>query len=726
MTFFNPLMLFGLAAAAIPILIHLLNRRRLRTVEFSSLAFLKELQRTSVRRVKLRQWLLLLLRTLTVLFLVLAFARPALVGPVAGFGGRSATSTMLLFDDSPSMTARNGNGVLFDQAKTAAKRIVASTRDGDEILVLRMSDARTSVEPIAMRSKESAASEIDRLKPSPVRTPFGSALPRALSLLSKTAQPNHELVFLSDCQANQWIADSVSVRQQSTVRLFVVRTGEESLPNSAIISAKPASTLLTPSTPIELSARVASFNDNRSKAITASVFLNDLRVGQQAVDLPSNGVSSANIRFVSRKSGLLGGSVEIDDGAVDVDNKRFFTLSIPEKITVALVGGSADDIKYLKTGLTLAGDSTLAGLFSVRTFTEAEFGGLDFSSVDVVALANIHSITPATGGRLIRFLKSGGGMLLMPGSSTIIGDVNTNLLVPLGIPPLVPVTAPNPTTPSLNAGLGIGMLDREHPIFSGIFETRSLRGGASIESPRVRQWFQLPISRLGRTVITLSNGSPLLVDYPAGSGHLLAYSVDAGTSWSDLPVTGLFVPLIMRSVLYLSNRQIDQREFVTGGELTVQLRLPAGTGSDVFSWVSPSGREERTIPDIRPQTGLASFRTTATDEPGVYILQKTSSQNPHAPLTLYAAAVNTDTAEANLRQAPSDSIRAFANRLGIASDLVSILDAGEGIGTTVEQSRFGIELWRPLLIAALVAALAEMLVSRLESRKSPPTERRTE
>ena len=78
MTFLNPFVLLGLAAAAIPILIHLLNKRKLRTIDFSTLSFLKELQRNTMRKIAIRQWLLLLLRTFMILFLVLAFSRPAL------------------------------------------------------------------------------------------------------------------------------------------------------------------------------------------------------------------------------------------------------------------------------------------------------------------------------------------------------------------------------------------------------------------------------------------------------------------------------------------------------------------------------------------------------------------------------------------------------------------------------------------------------------------------
>jgi hypothetical protein len=75
MTFLNPLLLFGLAAAAIPVLLHLLNLRKLRTVEFSSVRFLKDLQKSSIRRIRIRQILLLIVRTLLIIAIVAAFSR---------------------------------------------------------------------------------------------------------------------------------------------------------------------------------------------------------------------------------------------------------------------------------------------------------------------------------------------------------------------------------------------------------------------------------------------------------------------------------------------------------------------------------------------------------------------------------------------------------------------------------------------------------------------------
>ncbi|MBR9976556.1 MAG: BatA domain-containing protein, partial [Bacteroidetes bacterium] len=100
MTFLNPLYLIALVAAAIPIILHLLNLRKTRVIEFSTLTFLKELQRSKIRKLKIRQWLLLALRTLIIVFLVLAFTRPALRSGFGFLPGTTAKSSVVIVLDN--------------------------------------------------------------------------------------------------------------------------------------------------------------------------------------------------------------------------------------------------------------------------------------------------------------------------------------------------------------------------------------------------------------------------------------------------------------------------------------------------------------------------------------------------------------------------------------------------------------------------------------------------
>src|SRR5712664_2922794 len=149
MVFLNPLVLLGLAAAAIPVILHLLNLRKLRTIEFSTLTFLKELQQTKIRRLKLRQLLLLIIRTLLVMLIVLAFARPALRGSfLGGLGSQAHSTIVLIFDDSFSMMTADEHGELFKQAKEAAGRFVDLLKTGDEAFLIKLSDIpKATIEP---------------------------------------------------------------------------------------------------------------------------------------------------------------------------------------------------------------------------------------------------------------------------------------------------------------------------------------------------------------------------------------------------------------------------------------------------------------------------------------------------------------------------------------------------------------------------------------------------
>src|SRR5688572_11352763 len=132
MTFLNPFVLIGLVAASFPVLFHLFAQRRARRVEFSTLQFLKQLEKNSMRKIKLRQILLLILRTLLIIFLVGAFARPAMQGYLGGFPGTSsANSTMVfLIDNSASMGERTSGGSYFKQSTDAAIKLLDIYKDG--------------------------------------------------------------------------------------------------------------------------------------------------------------------------------------------------------------------------------------------------------------------------------------------------------------------------------------------------------------------------------------------------------------------------------------------------------------------------------------------------------------------------------------------------------------------------------------------------------------------
>ncbi|MBI3865913.1 MAG: BatA domain-containing protein, partial [Planctomycetia bacterium] len=135
MNFLNSAFLAGLAAAVVPLLIHLLNRRKVRTVDFSSVMFLRDLRKTRMRRLQLRRWLLMAIRTLMIALVVLAFARPAIKSSgLAALGSRARTSAVIALDRSASMALETQNGTAYERAQRRLGEIIAMFGEGDQAM----------------------------------------------------------------------------------------------------------------------------------------------------------------------------------------------------------------------------------------------------------------------------------------------------------------------------------------------------------------------------------------------------------------------------------------------------------------------------------------------------------------------------------------------------------------------------------------------------------------
>jgi hypothetical protein len=206
MTFLNPGILFGLFAISIPILIHLLNLRKIRKVDFSTLMFLKEIQKSKMRRIKLKQLLLLLLRVLAIIFLVLSFSKPVYEG-VAGNGGKANTTAVIIMDDSYSMSARDDKGMYLEQAKDAVKKILDSYDESDNVYFVPASeiDQKSSEEKkIIFDDFRELKDSLQKVKTSAKSADIVQIMNYASGIFENSADQNKELYIVSDFQKNNF------------------------------------------------------------------------------------------------------------------------------------------------------------------------------------------------------------------------------------------------------------------------------------------------------------------------------------------------------------------------------------------------------------------------------------------------------------------------------------------------------------------------------------------
>lgn len=718
MTFLNPLLLVGLAAAAIPIIIHLLNLRKLKTIEFSSLHFLKELQRTKMRRVKIRQWLLLALRTLLIIGLVMAFARPALKGSLAGTIGTHATSTILiLLDDSPSMAVRNERGVLFTQAKDVVTQIAGMLREGDEAYLVRLSEIGNTETFQVAHDAGAITTALADIAPSQVTASYDDALRVAGRILEDSRNFNRELHIITDGQATQFVS-TVSTSDTTKlfderVKVFLTDVAGRPRENLAITAVDVQSRILTQNKPASLLITVRNFGQTPVRNAMMSVYLDGARVVQHSLDIVAGGTASTATAVIPRRRGILHGYVQIEDDAMDIDNKRSFVLNVPGNVQVLFAGPTARDIQLPLLALTLGGDSAATGSFKPQTITESQLSSIDITKYDVLVSCGIRQFTPTVAERIAAFVRAGRGLVLFPGSESDVSNYNQVLLSLLHIPPVLPA-GPLPDITVQEGYLSFGKIDLAHPLFGGLFDQPA--GGKpttpSIESPRVYTAITPDAGERGHSIITLSNGAGFLTEYPVDAGRVMIFSVEAGLQWSDFPVKGLFVPLMHRSVLYLASQNQTAATQLAGEEISLNLRLRGRSDRDAFALYSPSGIEERIVPQFLTASGTAQFTGARTTEVGVYELRRTTLQGSGGNELLDAIAVNVNPSESDLRPVTDDELAAFWASHGLQAEQIQRLDGAGKIEAAILGSRYGVELWKYFIALALLCALAEMAIGR--------------
>ena len=200
--FLNPLWLWALPAAALPLILHLVARRQPPTVAFPAVRYLQQVTRDHQRRLKLQHWLLLLVRTLMVLALILAAAGPTVARD--GLASHAPAALALILDNSPSSGAVSGGTPVLDRLRSAARAVLDRATTEDAVWLIT-SDGLARRAPV-----ERLRAAVDSLKPSEIRLDLGVALAQAGDLLSNADRPA-EVIVLSDLQRSALSAVSVPV-----------------------------------------------------------------------------------------------------------------------------------------------------------------------------------------------------------------------------------------------------------------------------------------------------------------------------------------------------------------------------------------------------------------------------------------------------------------------------------------------------------------------------------
>ncbi|HEX9895748.1 MAG TPA: BatA domain-containing protein [Gemmatimonadales bacterium] len=523
LAFLVPAFLAGMAALAIPVLVHLRHRERKEPVRFPSLMFLRRIPFREVRRQQIQHWPLFLLRVLVVTLLVLAFARPFLRGgdtPLVAPGAQGREVAILL-DRSASM----GYGSRWARAQAAARQTLEGLgRDDRAALVLFDEQAAVVARPGSDRALVRAA--IDGATPGSATTRYGPALRAAAELLGGTHLPRREAVVVSDFQRTGWRGEDLDPLPEGTVLRRVDVAGGPA-PNLAVIGAEVTPTGTGGRAGIAVRTRVAATGLSRPLSTQASLLINGRVVQARDLSVPGDGVVAVVFDPVEVPPGNARGEVRLQPAdSLLLDDTYRFVATGERPLRVLLIQNEAST-PFLTRALEISRAPR------VELTTRSLLRVPDLATTDAVFLDNVPFPVGDAGRRLGGFVREGGGLIISLGGNA---GGWPQALIPARI---------GATVDRVPAGARLGALRREHPLFEPFRGPRSGDFGAT----RVWRFRQLDADSLD-VLARYDDGSAALAESRLGRGRILLWSSALDNVWSDLPLQPVFLPLVHQLALY--------------------------------------------------------------------------------------------------------------------------------------------------------------------------------
>ena len=694
MTFLNPFVLFGLAAAAIPILLHLLNLRKLKTIDFSTLRFLKELQKTSIRKLKAQQIILLILRTLIVIFSVLAFSRPTIKSTLPSIGTHAKSSIIVVLDNSLSMDITDEDGNRFSKAKKLTSEILGALEEGDEMAFIPLSSLIKNRKRSFSRNFAWLKEEIDHCSVNPATASLNDGLRAAQGLLDASLHVNKEIYILTDLQQQE-----IHSLELDSIKLFDDKTSVFLLPslesknsidqNISIDTAIFISRVYAKDKPVELQTKLYNSSVTDAKGIIVSVLFNGERVAQRTIDIGAGSYINVSLQGIPHTTGLIKGEIQIENDVLESDNHRYFSFIISSAPRVALIG---NQLETDFISLSIAPHASL-----LKSYSANQSASVHFEDFDLLILAATLSQTEMQ--RIDAYIQNGGSVLFFPSSTESIA-VQQQFFSGMGLGPII-----FQEFSESNPGICISA-DRQHPILQGVFKGFNSESGLG-DSPKIMKAL---CTQAGQSIISMQGGS-FLNEIRRGEGKVMYCAVPPSPAWSSFPFTGLMPTIIYRSAQYLSAKEVFTLEKTAGQEAIILIPTKS-SASSIFTIKDPNGIEsDMQAADLPGGMSLQFGKPEMTGVYGVFSKDK----NPITSLI-----VNQSSKEGHLiYKNVQESMPALKKRLNYPESLI-VLNKNESIANSVAKARIGTELWRFFILLALLCAITEMIVAKLAGRKASP------
>jgi hypothetical protein len=761
MTFAAPLFLIAALAAAIPIVLHLVNRRHAKQLPFSTLRFLKISVQKTRRRKRIHDVLLMLIRAAVLLLIAAGLARPT----VTSFGalwGNAGTAAVIVLDNSASMGMIDADHPRFETAAAAATQILDQLGEGDQAALLPTCGPSFPDAGRLARTQDAIRQILGQCRVSYERADLALRLEEARALLAKSEAPNKQIYVLTDMQRICWGGLGTSVPSKppdnaakkpaastsdsqspisnlkSQIPIVLVNCNRAPKPNVAVQGIDIAAAIPVTGLPMKATATLLNTSTVAQQRVVELLIDGVRQSASPELNLPPLGRVKHEFAFTLNRGGLHRGEVRLvgDDGS-KYDDRRFFAIEADQGIPVAVVKARRHEIPYLDDAYYLekalgAGRGS-GGAIVAATLLADELTKQSLEKFKVLFCVNLPALDAQTADRLASYVVGGGRVVWICGDNVRPEAYNAmnqqagGQLLPTA---LAEVRVPSPKGD--RDSWRIGFLDKKHAALARLVEPASLYSSVLVYK-HVRM-----VGGDGRAWIMarLDDSEPLLVQRNVGRGLVLMLGTSVQVNWSNLPLRTIFLPLITQLTFDLADVEQTRASVIAGQPLVFNaVARPssaaatdeAASGPPVAIEIVPpgGGTLRRSAPAAKPQAavGADTFHYADTHEIGIYVLRQLGATPPRQ----IAYAVNFDPDEAEPAAIEPAELE---ERLG--GEPLIVAENPDDLSATFARLREGKSLWGVFLTAVLIALVFETFLSNRFSPKqddfsagqSPPGMRR--
>lgn len=699
MSFLSPILLSALALASVPIIIHLLNRRRFQLVEWAPMKYLKLTIKTNRRRLRIEQLILLALRTAMIVVLVLAVARPVLTqggglsGWLSGSGGR--VSRLLVLDDSLSMGYQVNRESAFSLAKEVAAELIKATGSQDSMTALVTSaPSAPLVKEAHLEDPTKLLGVVAGLSVSDTRSDWAGTLKAADEHLAAATFPTREVVVLTDLRRSGWaegVRDVANRWASAGVSLRVVDVGSRQTENVSVVSLEQEDPVALPSTPLNVTAHLRS---RAAAPLTAGqatlefagnmrpLTLPDLAPGQ-SLDLP--------LSVTPQRAGHFPLRLSLPPDALPADDVRYLNVPVRANVSVTLVDGEPgarpfeSETDFLTVAFTAG---TLP--WDVNRIADTDWLAVRPSASDVLVLANVAAIPLEQVSALEKLVAAGTGLMVFVGDQVDPQLYNDRLfrdgagLLPARLAGVID-----------EAVTGLVMEPADDSPLAALAKVSPAALGRVV----ARRYMAAEVPRASEQVRVLARwndpqGRPAVVEKRFGRGRVLLWTVTADRQWSDWPIDPVYVLAVRSAATAAARSDANAAEVLAGQPIRIQLSqgLEATEAKVTLPGSSDALPARVEKPDGEPPVVMYAGTTRA----GVYALTWKDAAGAEQSRSV---CVNGDKTESDLESIPDAELKALMGNLEVP---IVHYTPGQTLLT-----REGKEIWRTLAQIVLAMAVIE-------------------